>query len=79
MMDLFCRFGSHVAQDRAISNDGFEFSKCRRCGCALVRRDSETWRELPKGYRIVWKQRTVERRRAASLHGVPEQGYFHFH
>ena len=52
-MDLFCRFGSHIVQSRAISNDGYEFSRCRRCGCALVRRGSESWQSGPNGYRLV--------------------------
>jgi hypothetical protein len=75
-MSLFCRFGSHIAQAKAIWNDGLYFSKCKRCGTPLVRRASSTWESVPRGYRIVWKP--GERGEIVGSRELPEQSFFSF-
>lgn len=55
-MKLRCYAGRHAAAPGEVRNQGFEFSHCRRCGSDLVR-SAHRWRTVPKGFRVVWKQR----------------------
>ena len=55
-MNISCRLGRHRALATERWNDGYYFSRCENCGIDLIRR-RERWRPVPKGYRVVWKQR----------------------
>lgn len=55
-MAILCRMGRHRPLPSELWNHGYFFGRCGRCGCELIRRGPE-WRPVPKGYRIVWKQR----------------------
>jgi hypothetical protein len=57
-MSLLCLAGKHVARTGETWNQGLYFSRCRRCGCDMVRAD-KVWETVPPGFRIVW--RPVER------------------
>jgi hypothetical protein len=50
-----CKLGRHAPAPGAVRNQAFEFSCCRRCGRDLVR-SRGTWRTVPKGFRVVWRQ-----------------------
>jgi hypothetical protein len=53
-MSLTCTRGKHEAAERAVRNQGLEFSRCRRCGRDLVR-SGRSWRGVPRGFRVVWR------------------------
>lgn len=53
MASLLCSLGWH-SPGRTRWNRGLCFSRCRRCGRDLVRKDSGGWR-VPKGFRVVWR------------------------
>ena len=55
-MSLQCLVGLHAPLPPAAANQGFQFSRCRRCGCDMVRA-GKSWRRVPKGFRVVWKPR----------------------
>jgi len=38
-------------------NNGFYFGSCGRCGCDLVRGAHDRWRAVPRGFKVVWRQR----------------------
>ena len=58
-MGLKCIFGRHAAAAGLMWNAGHYFSKCTHCRCDLIRgRGASGWDTVPRGYRIVWKQRT---------------------
>ena len=57
-MSLPCRLSIHTAAPLAFRNQGFEFSKCRRCSRDMIRsaESSEAkWRTVPAGFRVDWK------------------------
>jgi len=60
MMHFQCSLGRHEAAPGEVRNQGFGFSRCRGCGCDLVR-SSREWRTVPKGFRVAWR-RTASRR-----------------
>ena len=53
---ILCRLGLHRAEEGAVWNRGFHFSRCRNCGSDLVRTAAGRW-HVPKGRKIVWKPR----------------------
>jgi len=55
-MRLNCIAGQHDASPGEVRNQGFAFSRCRCCGCDMVRSNSE-WRRVPRGFRVVWRRR----------------------
>lgn len=55
-MRLHCIAGRHDAAPGGISNQGFAFSRCRCCGCDMVR-SHRSWRRVPRGFRVVWRRR----------------------
>ena len=55
-MSILCSLGKHEASVKAIWNNGFYFSRCGRCEADLIRKRNG-WRPVPKGYRVVWKER----------------------
>ena len=56
-MSVFCRMGVHRPAAPPVWNNGFYFSACGRCGCDLVRGAHDRWRAVPKGFKVVWRQR----------------------
>lgn len=63
---LLCDLGRHKAGSLAHWNDGYYFSKCRRCGRDLVRTAFGRW-TVPRGYRVVWTAEPPPRAKAAQL------------
>lgn len=55
-MSILCSLGKHEATANSIWNNGFYFSRCRRCAREIIR-NREGWRPVPKGYQVVWKPR----------------------
>lgn len=53
-MSIACRSGNHCLPADPILNQGFAFARCTRCGRDLLRAGG-SWREPPRGFRIVWK------------------------
>jgi hypothetical protein len=56
-MLVFCKMGAHSAAGRPVWNNGFYFGACARCGCDLVRGAHDRWRAVPKGFKVVWRER----------------------
>jgi hypothetical protein len=56
-MSVFCGMGIHRAAAQPVWNNGFYFSACTRCGCDLVRGAHDRWRAVPRGFKVVWRQR----------------------
>lgn len=56
-MSVFCKLGAHSAAGPGVWNNGFYFGSCRRCGCDLVRGAHDRWRAVPRGFKVVWRQR----------------------
>jgi hypothetical protein len=54
---MLCSLGRHEPGPASVWNDGFYFGQCRHCACELIRK-RRAWREVPRGYRVVWKDRT---------------------
>jgi hypothetical protein len=53
---ILCRFGRHAPAPDPVWNRGYWFSSCARCGADLVRTAAGRW-HVPKGRKIVWKQK----------------------
>lgn len=53
-MGATCWLLGHKAGDTGLWNEGYFFSRCRRCGCDLIR-TSDQWSPLPYGFRVVWR------------------------
>lgn len=58
-MHLGCRIGWHKAASTEVWNNGLYFARCSRCDCELIRPAVGRWKPVPRGFRIVWKPRTV--------------------
>ena len=56
-MSVFCSMGVHRPADQPVWNNGFYFSACARCGRDLVRGAHDRWRAVPKGFKVVWRQK----------------------
>ena len=54
MMGLMCAIGGHEAASREVYNCGYWFSRCRGCGCDMIRAGGG-WSLVPEGHRVVWK------------------------
>lgn len=70
---LLCDLGRHKAGSFAHWNDGYYFSKCRRCGQDLVRTAFGRW-TVPQGYRVVWAADPPPRTRSVQLIRVEGAG-----
>ena len=55
-MPVRCIVGQHAAAPGEVHNQGFGFSKCRRCGRDMVRSMHE-WQIVPRGFRVVWRHK----------------------
>lgn len=56
-MALVCAIFGHSEAASSISNQGYQFSTCTRCGIDLVQSGEGRWMTAPKGYRIVRRKR----------------------
>jgi hypothetical protein len=65
MLRLLCQFGLHSPEPDPVWNRGFWFSRCERCGADLVRTAAGKW-HVPKGRKVVWKDRKPRGRRPGS-------------
>jgi hypothetical protein len=54
-MSILCAFSGHEAGRAETYNSGYWFSRCRRCGCDMIRSGAE-WSTVPPGHRVVWKE-----------------------
>jgi hypothetical protein len=55
-MTLLCTVTGHAAQTIHHHNQGLDFCLCHHCGCDLVRAEDGDWTEVPKGFRVVWRE-----------------------
>ncbi len=81
---LLCRAGMHKPMPGELWNDGYYFSPCARCHQALIRMPNRPWKAVPRGFKIVWKQRTaadVDWTRWTRMHAVRalENEHNHWH
>jgi hypothetical protein len=53
-MNIMCVLKDHEPEAQQVWNRGYHFSRCRRCGCDMIRSDL-AWELVPKGHRVVWK------------------------
>jgi len=58
-MRIFCKLGRHEAGTRIAYNAGTYFATCTHCTGPLIL-SAKGWREVPKGYRVVWKGRRTQ-------------------
>jgi hypothetical protein len=57
-MARLCSLLTHAASPHMVRNQGFDFSKCRRCGRDMIRSvepRATKWRVVPAGFRIIWR------------------------
>jgi hypothetical protein len=54
-MSLACLIGKHRVRPTATRNQGLYFSRCARCERDMVR-SLASWRAVPRGFRVVWRQ-----------------------
>lgn len=78
---LICRLRTHAVGQRAVYNQGFGFSTCRRCGCDMIRSDSypapTDWKAVPRGFKIIWCDRYTAARGPARLAASPRLRWRH--
>jgi hypothetical protein len=55
-MTLICSVVGHSATTTHHHNQGLDFSSCHRCGCDMIRSEGTDWTEVPKGFRVVWRE-----------------------
>jgi len=53
-MGILCGILGHGPADTGLWNEGYFFTRCRRCSCDLIRTDG-SWTPLPRGYQVSWK------------------------
>jgi hypothetical protein len=53
-MGVMCWILGHGARDTGLWNDGYFFSRCKRCDCDLIR-TSGNWSPLPYGFHVKWR------------------------
>lgn len=65
-MPVLCQLGWHLPQPLARWNDGYYFTRCRRCGSDLIRTLYGRW-QIPRGFRVVWQSRPPKSHVSAQL------------
>ncbi|MES2986407.1 MAG: hypothetical protein V4808_00740 [Pseudomonadota bacterium] len=55
-MTVICTIAGHTAGTTHHQNQGLDFATCHRCGCDLIRAENSEWTEVPKGFRVVWRE-----------------------
>lgn len=60
-MHLLCSLSRHRAAPVTLENQGFLFSRCRRCNHDLVCSSSgpPSWQGVPDGFRVAWRDADV--------------------
>ncbi len=53
-MGVLCGIFGHGPRDTGLWNEGYFFTRCRRCTCDLIRTDG-SFTPLPHGYQVSWK------------------------
>ena len=53
-MGISCALTGHYVTTRGIRNGKYEFGRCQRCSCDLMRSDS-SWKRVPRGFKVVWR------------------------
>lgn len=56
-MAIACMLGRHTVVERGVRNGSYEFARCDRCRCDLMRGESRPWERVPKGFKVVWRPR----------------------
>jgi hypothetical protein len=56
-MAIACLFGRHTIVSRGVRNNVYEFGRCERCRCDMLRA-GEAWKRVPKGFKVVWRPKT---------------------
>ncbi|MGE4324301.1 MAG: hypothetical protein AB7E60_14905 [Sphingobium sp.] len=75
MAGLLCDLGLHRVDPAIVLNGGVGFSRCLRCGQALVRRPGSRWGLVPRGHAVVW--RPVSAGRVGRERWSPDRGADH--
>lgn len=57
-MAIACLLGRHAIAQAGVRNGAYEFARCERCRCDLMRARGRSWRRVPKGFKVVWKPRS---------------------
>ncbi|RYD56928.1 MAG: hypothetical protein EOP60_04715 [Sphingomonadales bacterium] len=55
-MTILCKLTGHNAAMTHHHNQGLDFAICHQCGCDLIRSEDNDWTEVPKGFRVVWRE-----------------------
>jgi hypothetical protein len=55
-MTGLCNMVGHTADSVHHHNQGLDFSSCHQCGCDLIREPEGDWTEVPRGFRVVWRE-----------------------
>jgi len=55
-MTMLCSLVGHSAAATHHHNLGLDFCLCHHCGCDLIRAEDDKWTEVPKGFRVVWRE-----------------------
>jgi hypothetical protein len=55
-MSIRCSMLGHDAGTAHHHNQGLEFAICHHCACDLVRAEDQDWTEVPRGFRVVWRE-----------------------
>ncbi len=55
-MTGLCKLMGHTADSVHHHNQGLDFSSCHQCGCDLIRAPEGEWTEVPRGFRVVWRE-----------------------
>ncbi|HEX8300147.1 hypothetical protein [Sphingomonas sp.] len=55
-MSMLCKLTGHNAGTTHHHNQGLDFAICHHCGCDLIRAEEQDWTEVPRGFRIVWRE-----------------------
>ncbi|MEI9926758.1 MAG: hypothetical protein WDN44_02420 [Sphingomonas sp.] len=55
-MTMLCSLVGHTAGTTHHHNLGLDFCLCHHCGCDLIRAEAGNWTEVPKGFRVVWRE-----------------------
>lgn len=53
-MGVMCWILGHAPRDTGLWNDGYFFSRCKRCRCDLIR-TSGSFSPIPYGFQVTWR------------------------
>jgi hypothetical protein len=53
-MAISCAIGRHEVVARGIRNGKYEFGRCLRCACDMMRSERD-WKRVPRGFKVVWR------------------------